>query len=96
MLSMFTVHDLVCGIIRIMRTCEQSCLTMPEKQNGDHVFDYPAREGSRHAIKVTGQRFKQTSKFAKLGGAVDYGAAPHVEIRWCSQWFPKKKTISCL
>ena len=74
------------GLTRMMGvivvTCQEFGLTVSEKKNeAMHLWSHPHTASNALRIEATGQRYKQTTEFVYLGGAISESADLDIEIK---------------
>ena len=74
------------GLTRMMGVivvaCHEFGLTVPEKKTeAMHLWSHPHTASNALRIEATGQRYKQTTEFVYLGGAISESADLDIEIK---------------
>ena len=75
-----------CGLTRMMDVlvvaCQEFGLTVLEKKTeAMHLWSHPNTASNALRIEVAGQRYKQTTEFVYLGGAISESADLDTEIK---------------
>ena len=88
---------LLLGVIVV--TCQEFGLTVSEKKTeAMHLWSHPHTTSNALRIEAAGQRYKQTTEFVYLGGAISESADLDIEIkrRFGAAWARVRKYSSQL